>query len=146
MIFILFFHSLKENFNVGLQEYSYSLKVHIIYSFIYIHSLYVLVLFDVTYCNWKSFHVMLFVVAVITWVSLVFSLNSIILLNLGFESRSDVVSFVPDRFQWGNGDLVNITYSLISEILFFIWFILKVWLMSISSWNTHKMFTNNCKF
>lgn len=114
MIFILFFHSLKENFNVGLQEYSYSLKVHIIYSFIYIHSLYVLVLFDVTYCNWKSFHVMLFVVAVITWVSLVFSLNSIILLNLGFESRSDVVSFVPDRFQWGNGDLVNITYSLIS--------------------------------
>lgn len=41
----------------------------------------------------------LFVVAVITWVSLVFSLNSIILLNLGFESRSDVVSFGPDRFQ-----------------------------------------------
>lgn len=112
--FYFIFSQFKNFFNVGLQEYSYSLKVHIIYSFIYIHSLYVLVLFDVTYCNWKSFHVMLFVVAVITWVSLVFSLNCVILSNLGFESRSDVVCCVSDRCQWRNGDLVNFPYFLIS--------------------------------
>lgn len=40
----------------------------------------------------------LFVVVVIIWVSLVFFINSIILLNLGFELRFDVVFFVLDRF------------------------------------------------